>query len=168
MKQCHCFQDLHLLMFELLCCARLAKHPQCAAGCRPEMCYWALSCAGPAGQSHAVGNSTVGTLLVLVLMHPLDLKGGVFEKKRKVMEMHCKCLKCGHCFGETWGTKPKEWWCLKLPQAVSSCVEEKKKEGENNYIILIYLAVLPERTKLFCHTPSVRFLGWKSKKFLYL
>lgn len=38
-------------------------------------------CAGPAGQSHAVANSTVGTLLVLVLMHPLDLKDGVFEKE---------------------------------------------------------------------------------------
>lgn len=36
-------------------------------------CFWALFCTGPARQSHAVANSTVGTPLVLVPVHPLDL-----------------------------------------------------------------------------------------------
>lgn len=83
------------------------RPPQSSEGCSSEMCcHWVLFCTGPAGQSHAVANSTVGTLKVLVPMHHLDLTSGVF--KRKVMEMHCKCMKCGYCFGETGGTKPKK------------------------------------------------------------
>lgn len=87
-KQCHYFWDLHLLMLELLCCARLTKHPQSAEGCSSEICcYWALFCTEPGGQSHTMANSTVGSLLVLAPMHHSDLTGRVWKR-----EMFWRCI----------------------------------------------------------------------------
>lgn len=75
---------------------------------------WAVTCSGKWHGGHSSGpcpDASFGS----------DSWGR--KKNRKVLEMHCKCMKCGHSFGETQGTKPKEWWCLKLPQAVSSWID---------------------------------------------